>query len=715
MEFLIPLYLAGLSALTLPLLFHLVRRTPRHRQEFSSLMFLSATIPRMTRRSRLDQILLLLLRLAALAWIAFAFSRPFFREANLLSLADLAGKRVVILIDVSASMRRGDLWQQALKLAEQEIDQLNPQDDVGIYTFGSRVRAILEPAKSNEPLIPDKKQVARNRLKQISPTWEATDLGTALVTIAGDLEVESDTQQSVLEPQIVVISDLQSGSNIDAVRSYEWPKRVSVMTHRVSLEKTTNASVQVLPQQDGDEITDYRVRVVNSSDSKSDQFYVGWGEERTTGPATTPSSQVGRKDSFVAVYVPAGQSRVIKLKRTADSLTADRFVLRGDDQDFDNTFYIVPPVKQAIKVLYIGSEEANRPQGLRYFWQLAVENDPLKDVTTLFPQDQNSLFIPGDTPPEIVVLTRSISPEWTKSLLTYVEQGGLVLFVPENPASTELFGRVLEDVDLVPSQSAPNGSKSQYLLLGQIDFTHPLFAPFASPRYSDFTKIHFWQHTKVELKGNSKSRVIARFDNGDPALLEQLRGKGRIIGFTSGWAPNESQLALSSKFVPLVAAIIDIASGGAEVVAQMRIGDSIALPILPTNKSPQIQLPGGEVIQPESGSQTFSATDRPGIYIARTTPKATRFAVNLSALESQTSPLELEKLEQFGVRMGAVVTRAEMVERLRQQRDTELESRQKIWRWMLVLAILALILETFLAGRANRQLLSGAPNVPQST
>src|SRR5580698_10332203 len=104
MGVLVPLYLAGLAALSLPLIFHLVRRTPRTRQSFSSLMFLSPSPPRLTRRSRLDQLLLLALRLAALALLAFAFSRPFVREAAALTASDLPGRKVAILIDNSASM-----------------------------------------------------------------------------------------------------------------------------------------------------------------------------------------------------------------------------------------------------------------------------------------------------------------------------------------------------------------------------------------------------------------------------------------------------------------------------------------------------------------------------------------------------------------------------------------------------------------------------------
>ena len=38
-----------------------------------------------------------------------------------------------------------------------------------------------------------------------------------------------------------------------------------------------------------------------------------------------------------------------------------------------------------------------------------------------------------------------------------------------------------------------------YALLGEIDFTHPLFAPFDDPRFSDFSHIHFWKHRRMEF------------------------------------------------------------------------------------------------------------------------------------------------------------------------------------------------------------------------
>src|SRR5687768_4823027 len=149
MGILAPLYLAGLAVLTLPLLLHLVRRTPKGRKEFSSLMFLSPSPPRLTRRSRLDQILLLLMRLAALALLAFAFSRPFVRQSRVLVLEDLPQRRVAIVIDASASMRRGDLWKQAIAQAEKDLAELGPHDEVALYSFADRLQTVV-PFASGE-------------------------------------------------------------------------------------------------------------------------------------------------------------------------------------------------------------------------------------------------------------------------------------------------------------------------------------------------------------------------------------------------------------------------------------------------------------------------------------------------------------------------------------------------------------------------------------
>src|SRR6476620_2268058 len=114
MSLLTPLYVLGLLAVSLPILFHLIRRTPRGEFNFSSLMFLSPSPPRLTRRSRLDNVLLLLLRGLVIGLLAIAFARPFLRQTDPAQATNAERQRVAIVVDTSASMRRGDLWTQAV-------------------------------------------------------------------------------------------------------------------------------------------------------------------------------------------------------------------------------------------------------------------------------------------------------------------------------------------------------------------------------------------------------------------------------------------------------------------------------------------------------------------------------------------------------------------------------------------------------------------------
>ena len=115
MTFLAPFFLLGALAIAGPVLFHLIRRNTKEKFPFSSLMFLQPDLPRVTRKSRLEDILLLLVRCALLVVIALAFARPFFRQSNSPANDPSAGQRIVLLIDTSASMRRNGMWYSAIQ------------------------------------------------------------------------------------------------------------------------------------------------------------------------------------------------------------------------------------------------------------------------------------------------------------------------------------------------------------------------------------------------------------------------------------------------------------------------------------------------------------------------------------------------------------------------------------------------------------------------
>src|SRR5438132_11472946 len=113
MSFLAPLFLFGALAVALPVVFHLIRRTSREKTLFSSLMFLMPTPPRVTRRSRLENILLLVLRCLVLCLLALGFARPFIQRAVQADPSRGPAKRILLLLDTSASMRQAGLWADA--------------------------------------------------------------------------------------------------------------------------------------------------------------------------------------------------------------------------------------------------------------------------------------------------------------------------------------------------------------------------------------------------------------------------------------------------------------------------------------------------------------------------------------------------------------------------------------------------------------------------
>ena len=143
MSFLAPLFLLGGLAIAGPVLFHLIRRNTREKFTFSSLMFLRADPPKVTRKSRLEDILLLLVRCALLAVMALAFSRPFIRQSVLPPHDPTAGRHVVLLVDQSASMRRTGVWEKTLAQAEATLKALKPNDTLAALaeTHGGRFKS----------------------------------------------------------------------------------------------------------------------------------------------------------------------------------------------------------------------------------------------------------------------------------------------------------------------------------------------------------------------------------------------------------------------------------------------------------------------------------------------------------------------------------------------------------------------------------------------
>ncbi len=693
MSVLFPAYLFGLFAIGLPLAFHLLRKTPRGRQRFGSLMFLSPANPRLTQRSRLDHLLLLFLRALAVVLIALAFSRPFQRLAAMLDLSHAAGNRLVVLVDTSASMRRPDLWEQTLKHVSERLDALRPQDQVALISYDDVPEIVSAfPVKGSTSRKKSQSvSVAKQAMQRLAPSWRSSNLGAGLAAAADLLDAAKDKNRTDELLEIVVVSDLQEGSNLDALQSYEWPTGVSVTVHRVAPKKPTNATLRILPAEEDADPASVRVRVSNASDSEREEFSLSW--------RTAAGEQAG--DS-VSVYAPPGETRVVRLERPVEA-KVNRLKLLGDDADFDNRFYATAPIRRTLRVVYVGADKPDDPQGLSYYLQRGLADGPYRKVTLDLHQPSEPFVFSQDESPDSVVVGANLQASQAARLEAYIRSGGRALLVLPEKSTAEALASLLD----IPGLTVEDVVERDYAMLGQIEFRHPLFAAFADPRFSDFTNIRFWKRRRLSFETDEQKQlaVLAKFDEGDPAVVEKTIGDGALYVMAGGWAPADSQLALSTKFVPLVSWLVDRREDEG-TTAQLNIGDTATATLERGKTVEHVKTPGGDSI-PLSSDGRFTATSEPGEYHFVGDKKVTAFAVNLDVRESATAALDPGVLEPFGVQLGRSETIAEKLDRQRQKQDSELELEQSYWRWFFVAALVLLAAESWLSGCYSRPVEQG--------
>jgi hypothetical protein len=376
--------------------------------------------------------------------------------------------------------------------------------------------------------------------------------------------------------------------------------------------------------------------------------------------------------------------------------------LRGDDEEFDNTVFSVPPETGRISVIYFGSDSPDDSRGPLYFARRALQAVPQQTVEIMAKQTNAALLASEAESATMFIVTGSIDDSLGTALRKQMLSGKTILFAPTNTADAATLGNLLGRTPI----SVTEGSVGNYAMFGEIDFRHPLFAPFADPRYSDFTKIHFWKYRRIDCSSIPEARAVAKFDNGDAAIVEIPAGKGRVILFASGWQPADSQLALSTKFVPLLCSALEMSGNLSLVAAQPQhyVGDRLTFPGELLGAGGTITLPDGSSLKVAIGETNFTQASMPGVYELKAGSVEKQFAVNLYPAESLTSPLPIDELDRLGVPVSAPTPTVTQTTRARTLlQSMELESRQKLWRWFIAATLGVLLIETGMAGWIARR------------
>src|SRR5262249_22904588 len=148
----------------------------------------------------------------------------------------------------------------------------------------------------------------------------------------------------------------------------------------------------------------------------------------------------------------------------------------------------------------------------------------------------------------VILNDASALPSQTDDLLKrYVEQGGGLLI-----ALGEHFPWASGISPLLPGKAGQAVDRRIGVggTLGYLDYSHPIFEIFKEPRNGDFTQDHFLRYRAIQPDANDK--VLARFDDGVPAMVERKVGSGRAIVWPSTLDKSWTDFPQQIMFLPLL-------------------------------------------------------------------------------------------------------------------------------------------------------------------
>jgi hypothetical protein len=680
MSLLTPWFLLGLALIGGPIVAHLIRRATRERVSFSALRFLDESPPTLDRKSRIQNPWLLALRCLIVAVLAFGFARPFFRSETPVLNTPSPARHVVAVLDESASMRRAGLWNAAREKLLSLTATLKPADQLVLLAAGDRVSELIGSAQWLATPVGDRAGLVRATLDARQPGWGPTPLDSAAEAALARWEDMSEAKDTPAKRELVLISDFAAGAHVSGLSNLAWPEHTEVILEPVSPTVPGNASLHWLGWTDPAAPTvAARVRVSRSFDAP-EAYQLQWHDART-------GDALGEPESFT-LLPGASEVRLIPLPENPPA--GLRLDLAGDTQDFDNRLWLVRAAPKELTLTYLGADAANDPQHARFYIEKAVGGwrEPRTRVATELPA--------LDAPPGVIVVTAALNESQLADVRSRIEGGAFALVLLGNDQLAATAAALVGETGW--SARTPERGDAMF---GQLDFQHPLFAAFADPLYSDFTRIRFWQPHSITLPPNSKASVIARFDDASPAVVEAPLGRGRVIVWGGDWSPVASQWVLSSKFVPWLQALAERAAGGTGRPAIAEIGDAARL-LEGASAATWRRLDRGSTTAPASSTPT-----EPGLYELTENGRKHDVALLVPMVESQTQTLPLDTWEQLGVPLRSTSRNGRIsVSAASMQPTTNavmLENRQQLWRWLLWVALALLALESVVSFAVSRR------------
>jgi hypothetical protein len=502
MNFVNPSLLFGLAALAIPVIIHLFQFRRYKRVYFADIRFLKEISEETASKTKLKHLLVLLMRLLAIAALVLAFAQPFIPSDT--SKRFLPASKVSLYIDNSFSMTQttesGTLLNEAVLKAE-EIAlafpittqfQLITNDFEGrhqryvnreeLFQYLSEVKVSPASRKTNEVL---------NRINDLSATADGRNEVFFISDFKKNKGSFADLKgDSLLTLNLIPLKPMQQNNiSIDSVwfgqpvQLPNEPTRINVSLHNRGSEK----------------VEDLPVRLFINDKQKS----VATAEIEPFSKTTVSLGFTNAENGFQLGKVEISDHPV----------------------DFDNQLYFSYNLTRRINVISINQRSENE------FLNLLLGNDSSIAFTNVNPQsiDYSKL---GEYPFIILNEWNTIPEGLSTEIIRNLKSGASLLIIPPSEQlDVASYNRFLSLLNL-PNLQQLDTTRTR---VDEINYSHPLYKDVFELEKMKGDNINYptiLKHYSTQTKGNIGGEKIIGLQNNRP-LLYLNYAQGGIAYFLS--------------------------------------------------------------------------------------------------------------------------------------------------------------------------------------
>ncbi len=577
------LLLSGLALASIPLLIHLLHRKHFVETRWAAMRFLLQAHQKQSRRVRVEQLLLLLLRTLLIAIFVLALARPILDSSTSAISASQATHRILV-VDASYSMqfRESELVEPEAESSravfETRFDKAKKQAlDLVQQSQSGDLWNVLRVAQDGTESLPSPPSASADFAASEIRDLNVSDGTGDFASIIPALLKLARSAPEVPRKEIVVFSDMQASF---------W----------AALEDETNNGRRAAFEELQQAATLSLVNVASGSSSniaitelKADRSF-GLLDRPNRLVSTIRNSGTGViKGRIVDLLV---DDRLVETKRV--DLPADMTVsldwqvpiqspgehlievhVEDDQLPIDNHRRMVLPVRDELRVLVVDDGLSARSETLTStsFYvarALAPQVDRKTGNSPIRPLQISANELAGTKLDQFDVIVISNGWAMTEREILAIEAvvrsgRGLIVF-PSGGKSLELLNASLYRSGKGPLPASILGQERFRAEEGALRFElagseHSLIRDFQRNPGSGLEATLVFQWAKLAPTGDS--RVALRFTTQDPAIIERQFGRGRVLLIaTNPLAEWSTWGALGQSFVPLLhEAILYSASG----------------------------------------------------------------------------------------------------------------------------------------------------------